>query len=256
MNSQSLSNGQIKSSDTFGEFANLNFMVRQFVSKLQTSTLVRVDNVYAAGELQPVGFIDATILVNQIDGGGMPTEHVTMFGIPYMRLQGGTDAIIIDPVVGDIGVCLFASRDISKIKSTKARGNPGSLRQFNMSDGMYIGGMLNGTPVQYIRFSADGIDMTSPTAINLTAPDITLDATTVTVNATTVTVNATDITLAAVDTLAMSADNVTLDAIATIAMTALDVTVVSDTLTHNGVNIGYDHVHISGSPGSPTSAPQ
>ena len=82
----------------------------------------------------------------------------------------------MDPVAGDIGMACFASRDISKVKATKGRANPGSKRAYNFSDAMYIGGMLNGTPTQYVQFNADGITLASPVAVNLVAPVVEIRA--------------------------------------------------------------------------------
>ncbi len=114
--------GQLKPSSTWGEFNNIAFMVHQALSKMQTATLVRVESCTNAGALSPVGFVDVTPLVNQLDGQGNPTPHVTIYNVPYLRLQGGANGIIMDPQKGDIGVCVFASRDISKIKATKKKG--------------------------------------------------------------------------------------------------------------------------------------
>ena len=176
--------GQLKPSSTWGEFNNIAFMVQQALSKMQTATLVRVESCTNAGALSPVGLVDVTPLVNQLDGQGNPTPHVTIHNVPYLRLQGGANGIIMDPQKGDIGVCVFASRDISKIKATKKQGNPGSFRQYSFSDGMYLGGMLNGTPTQYVQFSAAGIKIHSPVAVVLDAPDIQLNAATVEINGT------------------------------------------------------------------------
>ncbi len=54
-----------------------------------------------------------------------------------------------------------------------------------MADGLYLGGVLNGVPTQYVQFSAAGIKMHSPTAIVLDAPDVQLTGATVEIVATT-----------------------------------------------------------------------
>lgn len=154
------------------------FAVQQALAKMQTATLVRIEKCTNAGGLSPVGFVDVTPLVNQLDSQGNPTPHVTIYNVPYCRLQGGANAIIIDPEKGDIGLCVFASRDISKVKSTKKQANPGSFRQYNFADGLYIGGVLNATPAQYIQFSSTGIKIFSPTKIDVVAPIINATATT------------------------------------------------------------------------------
>lgn len=161
------------------------FFVQQTLAKVQTVTLVKVEACTNNGGLSPVGFVDVTPLVNQIDGEGNPMPHETIYNVPYMRLQGGTNAIICDPAIGDIGLCGFASRDISKVKATKKKANPGSRRQFSYSDGLYIGGMLNGTPSQWIQFNSSGIKIHSPAAVILDAPDVQIQAQTVEINGTT-----------------------------------------------------------------------
>lgn len=175
--------GQQTPSSTWGEFNNIGFMVQQAIGKLQTATLVKIEKCTNPGDLSPVGFVDVTPLVNQLDAAGNPTPHVTVFNVPYFRLQGGKNAIIIDPEKGDIGVAVFASRDITKVKATKAAANPGSFRQYSFADGLYLGGMLNAVPEQYVQFSTAGIRMHSPTKIKLDAPDILLEAQTVEINA-------------------------------------------------------------------------
>lgn len=175
-NNNSIPGGQQRPNSTWGEFNNMSFLVQQALAKMQTATLVRIESCTNNGELSPVGFVDVTPLVNQLDGNGNPTPHVTIYNIPYFRLQGGANAIIIDPVPGDIGVCVFASRDISKVKSTKKQANPGSYRQYSFSDGMYLGGMLNGIPTQYVQFNAAGIRIHSPTTVVLEAPSVEIHA--------------------------------------------------------------------------------
>lgn len=157
---------------TWGEYNNIMFAVQQAISKLQTATLVRIEACTNDGGLSPVGFVDVTPLVNQIDGSGNPTPHVTIYGLPYLRMQGGTSAIILDPQPGDIGMAAFASRDLSKVKSTKAQANPGSYRSYDFADGMYLGGMLNAVPQQYIQFTEGGITILSPENIILSGATI------------------------------------------------------------------------------------
>lgn len=178
MNSPSLSNGFQTPNVNWGEYNKIVFAVTQALGKMQTNTLVKIVKCTNVGDLLPVGFVDVIPMVHQIDGDGNPTPHATIFNIPYLRIQGGANAIIIDPQEGDIGICCFASRDISKVKNTKKAGAPGSLRQFNFSDGMYLGGMLNGTPEQYIQFLSSGVKVVSPTKITCQAPVVEVLAST------------------------------------------------------------------------------
>lgn len=151
------------------------FLVQSILSRIATATLVQVTAVTNAGSVSPVGFVDILPLVNQTDGAGNAVPHKGISHCPYFRLQGGANAVILDPQVGDIGIAVFASRDISSVMANKGQANPGSWRRFDMADGLYVGGVLNGTPSQIIQFSAEGITLTSPTAVTINAPTITLN---------------------------------------------------------------------------------
>ena len=154
---QNSGNGQMQPSDTTSDFNAISFMIQQALAVTRTMTLVKVISVTNDGGVSPVGFVDVHPMVNMLDGVGVSSPHGTVFGLPYFRLQGGANAVIIDPQVGDIGVAVIADRDISGVKAAKADANPGSGRRFDFADGVYIGGILNGVPSQYVRFTDSGI---------------------------------------------------------------------------------------------------
>jgi len=164
--------GQARPAEGGDEYGAQMFLISQALARLSTSTLVRVVAVTNAGGVAPVGYVDVQPLVNQLDGAGNAVPHAVLHNLPYFRLQGGTDAIILDPKIGDIGIAVFASRDISAVKASKAQANPGSWRAHDMADGLYVGGLLNGTPVQYVQFTAGGINVVSPAKVTITAPQI------------------------------------------------------------------------------------
>lgn len=170
--------------DGSSDYSATLFSIEQVLSRANTSTLVKIVAVTNSGGLSPVGFVDVQPLVNQVDGAKNAMPHGVLHHLPYFRLQGGGDAIIIDPKVGDIGIAVFADHDISSVAASKAQSNPGSWRRFSMADGLYIGGVLNGTPTQYVQFSTAGIKLHSPTAIILEAPDVQISAATVEIVAT------------------------------------------------------------------------
>ncbi len=166
--------GMLQPSTLWGVHNNLNFVIQQALSKVQTATIVKVIACSNDGGVSPVGTVDVQILVKQISGQKVATPHVTMYGLPYLRIQGGSNAVIIDPQPGDIGIAVFASRDITNVKSTKAQANPGSFRMHDFADGMYLGGLLNGVPSQYVQFGSGGVTIVSPDTITLQAPNIVL----------------------------------------------------------------------------------
>ena len=148
------------------------FIASQVLNRANTATLVKVVSVTNSGGLVAAGSVDVHPLVNQLDGQNNAIPHGTIHRLPYFRLQGGSNAIILDPQVGDIGIAVFADHDISSVVATKAQANPGSKRRFDMADGLYLGGFLNGVPTQYFQFNASGISVVSNTKITLQAPDI------------------------------------------------------------------------------------
>lgn len=170
--------GQAQAGEGVGEYGALMFLINQALARLSTATLVRVVSVTNNGGLSPVGFVDVQPLVNQLDGAGNAVPHAVLHQLPYFRLQGGTDAVILDPKVGDIGMAAFGSRDLSAVKASKQQANPGSWRTHDMADGLYFGGLLNGTPVQYVQFTAGGINVVSPSKVTVQAPNIELNAAT------------------------------------------------------------------------------
>lgn len=150
--------GQMGASDGATEFNKHYAQIWGVLAKVRTSVPVKIIAVHVdAGGLAPVGFVDAQPAVNQMDGGGKTFPHDTVFNLPYVRMQGGANAVICDPVVGDVGMAMICDRDISSVKANKGIANPGSRRRFGLADGVYVGGILNGTPTQYFWFTADGI---------------------------------------------------------------------------------------------------
>lgn len=169
--------------DVASDYASIQFVVRQLMLGMATAALVRVQACTNEGDLSPVGTVDVRLLVDMQTEDSQTIPHGTIFQAPYHRIQGGANAIILDPMAGDIGVCVFAMRDISAVKAdpNAARDRtpnpgapPGSKRVFSLSDALYIGGMLNGVPVQFIQFNGEGITIKSPNAVTIEAPTINL----------------------------------------------------------------------------------
>lgn len=160
---------------TVGEFNRQMFFFEQMLAKVQTSLPVRVVAVTNSGGVSPTGFVDVVPMVTQTDATGVAVPHTTIFNLPYCRVQGGANAVIIDPQVGDKGVAVFASRDISKVKYTGNENPPGSDRRYSFSDGMFVSTMFTQQPTRYVRISDEGIEIIAPDAITITAPAITIN---------------------------------------------------------------------------------
>lgn len=140
--------------DTTDEYSRMAFVVQSLLAQQASATLVIVKAV--EGES-----VDVQPMVSQVDGAGNAIDHGIIHGLPVWRLQGGKSAVIVVPEVGDIGLAVFASSDISNVKRAKEPTTPGSFRRNDWADGIYLGGLLNQTPTQFLRMDADGIKITA-----------------------------------------------------------------------------------------------
>lgn len=143
------------------DYSALLFIIDQHVSRHAHVTWASVQSVSGGGpSSHPT--VSVQPLANMLNGQGQPTSHGVLTGLPALRPYGGASGIICDPKVGDIGLVLFADRDMSSVKATKTQANPGSRRRFDMADGVYIGGILGGALTEYIQFLTGQITLTSP----------------------------------------------------------------------------------------------
>ena len=147
------------------DYNALSFIIARALDDVQTVSVVSVQAVNTANQT-----VDVLVLVNLVTGASISVPHGVISGRPYFRLQGGTSGIIVDPVVGDVGVMVFGSRDLTAVIAAKGPANPGSGRRFSWSDGIYLGGILNTAPVQYIKLASGGVTVLSPTAVTLQSP--------------------------------------------------------------------------------------
>lgn len=166
--------GQTEPTTGSGDWNSRRFEIQQQIMNLNTNIPVQVLRVHGTG-LNPVGFVDVLVLVSQVTGDDMTVDNLEIPNVPYMRLQGGANAVIIDPEVDDIGMGSFCSRDITAVKNARKAAPPGSRRAYNFSDCMYSGGFLNAAPTQYIQFTAGGIIVHSPTKVRAEAPIVQVD---------------------------------------------------------------------------------
>lgn len=160
--------GQRSATSGTSAYNLMAFVFKTLAGRMATATLVQVTAVHpGSGLLQ--GTVDVQLLVDQQDEQGNATPHGVVYGLPYARVQAGAGAIIVDPAVGDIGVAVFASRDISAVKANTAKlaagsaktANPGSFRRFDYADGIYLFTALSATqPTDYVQIlPAGGINM-------------------------------------------------------------------------------------------------
>lgn len=158
-------------------FAALNAVMASLLATRRTVVLVQVVAVEGAG-LNPVGFVDVQPLVHQQNATGQVSPHGVVYQVPYFRLQGGARAVVLDPVVGDMGLALIADRDSTNAKTARGPAAPGSFRQHNMADALYLGGFLNTTPQDYVWLHEGGITLHTAGSVQINANTITLNGNT------------------------------------------------------------------------------
>lgn len=165
--------------DIHTEYGSLRFVITSLLMRMQTAMPVRVLAVSNNGEVAAAGTVDVLPLVQTAQADGTSQPHHPIYGVPYMRVQGGANAIIMDPQVGDIGIAVFCSRDISGVKADPSSPHgepPSSARAYDWSDAIYLGAVMWGVPENYVRFPSDGsIELVSPVKVRLSAPEIELD---------------------------------------------------------------------------------
>ncbi len=173
--------------DMATEVGRLNFIIKSSLAKTRISMPVQVISVSNAGGLSPVGTVNVQPLINIVDGSGNTSPHGIIYNVPYMRIQGGANGIILDPQVNDIGIATVCDRDISTVQNVgksinSATGHnftsaPGSNRKNDMSDMVYLMTIIGSAPTQYVQFNSTGINIVSPIAVSITAPNITTNGT-------------------------------------------------------------------------------
>lgn len=170
--------------EQLSEANTLHFVVNKLISEVRTMTIVKVlavefpdgQNIYGTVDLQP--------LINRVDFDGFTQSMTPIYNVPFIRLQGTSNsAIILNPKIGDIGIAIVCDRDNDAVLSTKKQANPLSNRANSLADSVYIGGILNAKPTQYVEFTDDAINITSPNNINFKANAVNIKSPTVTIKA-------------------------------------------------------------------------
>lgn len=120
--------------------------------------------------------VDVMPLVTRTDPSGAMIPNSEAFNIPVFRLQRGNSAIIMNPVVGDIGMIAVCDRDNSVARANRKQSVPGSKRTHSKSDALYLGGFLNSAPDQFIEFADGAINITTPNPVNITCSSANVTA--------------------------------------------------------------------------------
>jgi hypothetical protein len=152
------------SSAQVSEAESLEYIFEMLMSGLFFIEIARVQAV--RGEA-PNLVVDVLPLLSRTDRTGAMIANSTLYDLPVFRLQRGNSAIVMNPIVGDIGIIGVCDRDTSLIRTNLKESVPGSKRKHSKSDAIYFGGILNAQPTEYVEFTGSGINIKSPSTVNI-----------------------------------------------------------------------------------------
>lgn len=163
-------------------FNVFDFFVKNIIKAMVNTALpVKVMTVYPGGTGKS-GYVDVQPLIQSYDGFGNVIPSQTIFKLPYSRIQGGVAALIIDPVVGDIGLAVFAQQDCTNLGNSPQK--PLTKRSFSIADGFYIGGFLNQTPSIYLELTQENVaNLICPKELNIKSSAVKIEADSVEIDA-------------------------------------------------------------------------
>lgn len=152
------------------------FGTEALLKRLHVASPVRVTAVYQDDATGLVGFVDVLPLLSQVDGEGRTWPPSTLYHQPFLRIQGGANAVCVNPQVGDIGLSVFAHRDISVATKTRGPAQPGTARFCDAADGLYLGGFLNKAAERFVLVADDGITVEGMARIEIHGTDTVINA--------------------------------------------------------------------------------
>lgn len=136
---------------------------------------------------------DVLPLVTSVDADGKQIDGVPIYNIQVWRLQRGNSAIIMDPVPGDIGLIAVCDTDTSVSRQARKESVPGSKRNHSLSDAIYLGGVLNQAPTQFIEFADNVLRIITPNPLKVECANAEVTATeSATLNTKKATINASE----------------------------------------------------------------
>ena len=157
------------------------YIINNLIANIHTMMPVKILSVTVPPDsLAPIGRCEVLPLVQQIDGSNNVYPMGKIVNVPYLRVQGGANAIVIDPQVGDVGLCGFCERDISIVKRTGELSAPDTRRKYDINSAVYMFTMMSGTPTQYIHFKSSGVDIKTTGDLNINGLIIKADGTLIT----------------------------------------------------------------------------
>lgn len=175
MAENSSNNGQSFYTPPNAQTSDVEAFAFNFSRLLNSNFFIELVKITAVKGTAPNLTVDVLPLVTQIDPTGAMIENSVIYGCPVFRLQRGASAIIMDPVVGDIGMIAICDQDITTARTSRAPSVPGSKRRHSKADALYLGGFLNSQPTEYVQFTGSGININSSGPVNINGMKVLAD---------------------------------------------------------------------------------
>ena len=159
--------------DLTTEYNALNFIITSIIkSTVNTCYAVTVTEVDADNQK-----VTVKPLITQIDADNNKIELPEIFEIPYFRYSAGRTAVKLDPVAGDIGIMIAFKSDSNNIKiGDNNQILPATFLNYPMYSGIYIGGMLNNEPENYIEIKDDSITINANKSVVINCQNAEVNA--------------------------------------------------------------------------------
>ena len=167
------------------EFNRLHFATEQQIrNSVNTAWIGRVDAVSTEDTPDASGTVDATQMIAESDAQGQSLPMASIPGLPYVRLQYGVAALIINPVPGDLMSFTVCKRDSSTVGADASEPQrAGSYRQFDLADSVAVGPVHTKRPEVWIHIKQDktvqihapeGVTIETDSEVTITAPTVTI----------------------------------------------------------------------------------
>ena len=153
------------------EAEKLHFVLQGYLANKYFIELVQVSAV------NETGTVDVTPLITPVSLADNATVNTSrIYDIPVFQLQRANSAIVMTPVVGDIGIIAVCDKDISLIKANRKPTEAQTARTHSRADAIYLGGVLNSAPTQYIKFEDNTISIKTEGTLNISAGSVNITA--------------------------------------------------------------------------------
>lgn len=146
--------------------------IKNIISSLNSCFPVKIVQVNS-------GTIDVVPLFGLVDTKKQPIEPPRINNIKYIKGQSSSYGVNVSPKVGDEGIVIFCSRDISRLDATM----PSSPRTFDLADAIYIGLIQSSSELScYMDVQEKNIKIEAPESISIKSNTLSIKANEITMN--------------------------------------------------------------------------